>query len=573
MSDLPASESNVSEYYSATEKLADEEYSSEDLAIVDSSLIKINTIVRAPQSSEVIVITDSETEDANEEADIVDVQSDFENELLKTGFSSQTLASAHPTTPPQDNQSSAMGNISEQKEDLLQEDKKLSIDIPPPSTNIEEQLHTPLHDVQMDEKIEEEKLPHETSKQTIKTSPNASTSKSNSLSPKSAKKKRPHALMDDFFAIGNPEETKKKKKKSKRKSVHEEVNVKPEEPMNLTPQPSVDLDGSKTEATIKKPSVSTRTRSLRSDNIEENKVKDTHKNNTHKNNIVLDDEDDDDLTLDLEIYKPSSPQSTSSAYQFSDANESKRVYNLSLISELDQTSESYYENELQVQGTIKFSHILDITLTNINKGSSIEYHPEDVSLIWVEGRTEIKPFFKPSTLRIEPEATFLSPDDNVKVPPTKIKILLIPRVTASSFLTSYPQYFHMMSATSQYLVEDARKTLAATSDIDISDVESDNDNEISNEMEATTQVTDEQPQGEYFVIGLKGKDNKRIEVSVCPTTPIIKVLEYFLKKKNIDSNSVDLGSVKLIFDDEELDIDSKIEDTELEEDFEVQVVL
>lgn len=84
---------------------------------------------------------------------------------------------------------------------------------------------------------------------------------------------------------------------------------------------------------------------------------------------------------------------------------------------------------------------------------------------------------------------------------------------------------------------------------------------------------DEEDNESYFVIGLKGKDNKRIEVQVSPATQIRKLLLYFLKTKGIKESEVNMKTVKLIFDDEELNLDDVVGDTELEEDFEVQVVI
>ncbi|KAF8004139.1 hypothetical protein HF325_001587 [Metschnikowia pulcherrima] len=76
---------------------------------------------------------------------------------------------------------------------------------------------------------------------------------------------------------------------------------------------------------------------------------------------------------------------------------------------------------------------------------------------------------------------------------------------------------------------------------------------------------------EFFVIGLKGKDNKRIEAEVGPTTKIRSLLTYYMQVKGIEETPGQKG--RIVFEDEELELDAVVADTELEEDFEVQVYI
>lgn len=73
----------------------------------------------------------------------------------------------------------------------------------------------------------------------------------------------------------------------------------------------------------------------------------------------------------------------------------------------------------------------------------------------------------------------------------------------------------------------------------------------------------------HFPIVLKGKDNKPIIVKVSATTPIEKIAKYYLTQKGIDMSK--LSDMRLVFDDEDIDIGGVVGDTELEADFSVDV--
>lgn len=102
------------------------------------------------------------------------------------------------------------------------------------------------------------------------------------------------------------------------------------------------------------------------------------------------------------------------------------------------------------------------------------------------------------------------------------------------------------------------------------DEEDDMDEPNSKEDELVDLANDEEG---VFSIGLKGKDNKRISCKVTPQTKIERLLKFYLKKKGIDESSINLPSVKMIFDDEELDLNDIVANTELEDDFEIQIII
>lgn len=70
-----------------------------------------------------------------------------------------------------------------------------------------------------------------------------------------------------------------------------------------------------------------------------------------------------------------------------------------------------------------------------------------------------------------------------------------------------------------------------------------------------------------FRISMKGKDNVSLQVMVNPDTKIEKLIEYYRAQRNIPATA----KVMLEFDDEELNPSDAIQDTELEEDFTIDV--
>lgn len=71
----------------------------------------------------------------------------------------------------------------------------------------------------------------------------------------------------------------------------------------------------------------------------------------------------------------------------------------------------------------------------------------------------------------------------------------------------------------------------------------------------------------YFRISMRDKENVTIEVRVNNSTKIAKLAEYYRKHKKLDESA----TIKLVFDDEELSMEDTVEDTELEEDFTIDV--
>lgn len=87
-------------------------------------------------------------------------------------------------------------------------------------------------------------------------------------------------------------------------------------------------------------------------------------------------------------------------------------------------------------------------------------------------------------------------------------------------------------------------------------------------LKEAIEIDDNEDDG-YFKIALKGKDNKQLFVKVNADTRLSKVFEYFCQKHNL--TNVDMNKVKMVFDDEILNMEDTVGDTELESDFEVQI--
>lgn len=72
-----------------------------------------------------------------------------------------------------------------------------------------------------------------------------------------------------------------------------------------------------------------------------------------------------------------------------------------------------------------------------------------------------------------------------------------------------------------------------------------------------------------FVIFIVGKDKKRYMVEVRPTTKISDIAKFYKEKANLPETT----NIKLVFDDEDLNFNSTVGDTELEEEFMIDVII
>ncbi|KAG7665249.1 ESC2 [[Candida] subhashii] len=316
--------------------------------------------------------------------------------------------------------------------------------------------------------------------------------------------------------------------------------------------------------------------------------------------------DDDDLDFDFDYLDSTIPKTTTATattststtktttttesgppdkYDFSDANEKKRRYIIRITSKLPLPSDFATPIEFGTKGLKKFdkihksilSHFRTIFAPQLESFYLDRYSTELTNLVWIEGKTLIQPFYTPKTFRIPPPASFNHLIDDVNaMEPTIVSCLLIPRENSLSFLGIYPEFQPNAGVAD---LEDQLDEDQVEPVIEMSYHASSDDDDEEEEDEDDVEVTaidvgeDNDEEEGFFVIGLKGKDNKRIEVKVSPETKLRNLLLHYLKKKEIDESTISLSSAKLIFDDEEMNLDDLVKDTELEQDFEIQVVL
>lgn len=566
---------NDSDYYSAYEANSSPVKNNDA-----SSFIKLNTIVRrqtrlsVKNRNEVIEILDLdddciEVEGGNELEDEKNNSDGFETEILGGGFTLESLRNAEKSIQ---NLKSNEDDVKASLNDLeIKEAEETKVQAP--NSLIEETAVKP--DVS---------APFEPADDSRKVNVDLQDSPKKLKKKDSPSKKRKAVLLDDFFAFAPGKKKKKNKKTLKRKL--EDVETKNDE--QLSGGADANADANADAAIMAEASL------LVGHNLADSVDEAVENSST----IDVPDAVESTQTEELDptdlnrtnlksIIEPESvlgsitPSPSSDSYHFSESNESKRSYLLHLKVKLPIMDSNNELSEFQIatKGNVKFSELIQRDILSRIQGhyqNSI-ISPPDIALIWIEGKTEVKPFFKPSTLRIEP----VQADDPFCT--TKLTILVIPKENVKNFTEIYPEFGN--STSTRYLYdEDESKKLKAfpTSDIELSDAEDDEKLNVDLSKptgsriggESTTvidSIDGTSDDHQYFIIGLKGKDNKRLEVKVSSSTPILKIAEYFIHKKGL--TTYDINTIKLIFDDEVLHLNHTVGDTELEEDFEIQIVI
>lgn len=410
---------------------------------------------------------------------------------------------------------------------------------------------------------------------------------------------------DDFFVIGS---ISKKKKKSKKHKKHKKIDALPtlediaptieQEDIHTEDGPSLEnVEVIEESPTIKLKSTSAAPapklgsitpppiidKSLFETRVSPRKLRNKLKQQKREQQDFLDiiSSLDEEPELVEEII-PKNPD----VYEFDDIYEKSRSYIIRVISKLPDTYGEPKDMVLDfsAKGIKKFSRIFDVVLTYFKSTYANDptflpelYSKDKVKFVWLEGKTEIRPFYKPSTLRIPPAIPMSLIKENVEIPISNITLLLIPEKHSKTYTKIYPEFNKNSIGDSSQLSREIEQ-LEAKAKLDMTDdsleiLDDEEDNTLVSEPVSQLSQEKVEDVDEYFVVGLKGSDNKRIEVQVSPSTQIIKMLHFYLKKKDIAPSSVNMKKVKLIFDDEPLDLNGVVGDTELEEEFEVQVVL
>ncbi|KAI5955473.1 ESC2 [Candida theae] len=302
---------------------------------------------------------------------------------------------------------------------------------------------------------------------------------------------------------------------------------------------------------------------------------------------LLDDSDEEDVELKTVKSSPKSKNPTNSSltdhsYKFAEADEKKRRYIIKITSKLPAPEGTTIEVDLGCKGMKSFGKILKSAVDFYTNAYANQlppvlldrYNVDECALVWLEGKMLVHSFFTPRMLRIQPPGgAFNALVDRVEtMPPTKVHFLLIPKDNKNNFMNVYPELRNSEMEPEVKVVEEP--TVAEELSQSSSEDEEDYD-ESDGKHPSNSNNLDDLANGEegVFSIGLKGKDNKRISCKVTPETKLESLLKFYLDKKKIDESTVNLASVKMIFDDEELNLNDVVADTELEEDFEIQIVL
>lgn len=120
------------------------------------------------------------------------------------------------------------------------------------------------------------------------------------------------------------------------------------------------------------------------------------------------------------------------------------------------------------------------------------------------------------------------------------------------------------------LEEEFQRKLAVPEEVDYDELVRRQLDELANAGESSTSAdASASAEDGYFRVAMKGKDNQQVEVSVNQHTTISKLAEYYRTHHGIAEDK----KLTLMFDDEELDMDATVGDTELEEDFTIDVYI
>ncbi|CAK9436132.1 uncharacterized protein LODBEIA_P06900 [Lodderomyces beijingensis] len=302
---------------------------------------------------------------------------------------------------------------------------------------------------------------------------------------------------------------------------------------------------------------------------------------------ILDDSEEENYCPDTKPKPtpgPAHASSTTSSYNFDIPDEKKRKYVIRVSSKLPTPQGSSTQVDFGCKGMKSFEKILQSAVDFFKKSFQSQLPPEllnqytfeNTALVWVEGRTLIHSYYTPRFLRLPlPGGQFNPSLDKIEdLPATMLQVLLIPAGNRTNFTSVYTEF------TTTTTTADGPAGSADAQGPRIQGVadEKEEEENISSEDEelVTTAPGIPEPESiddEVFTIGLKGKDNKRIQCNVKPDTKLQSILLFFLRSKDIDPKSIDVSKARLIFDDEDLDINLSVKDTELEEDFEIQIVL
>ncbi|KAI5968790.1 ESC2 [Candida margitis] len=419
-------------------------------------------------------------------------------------------------------------------------------------------------------------------------------------------------LEDDFFSLTSSFEKKKKRHKHKSKDANSsspgvpESAVKIEDPTISKQEPKSSntdaIEGPKSDIVSTsnadvKPATSitkslTTPPALDKEQILREIEKRVNEREAKMAPPLLDDSDEEEVQLQFVKSFPKTKTSGKSSildnsYKFAESEEKKRRYAITVTSKLPAPEGQTIQVDLGCKGMKSFSKILKSSVDFYKTTFSSQlppillerYNTELCTLVWVEGKILLHSFYTPRTLRIPPPGgVFNALVDKIELmPPTRLHLFLIPKDNSENFMNVYPELRASGIEPETKEVEEsvaAEEAAPSSSEDEEEEEEDDDDDDALNPSSRPDNMIDLANDDEgVFSIGLKGKDNKRVACKVTPETKIESLLKFYLKKKEIEESTVNFASVKMIFDDEELNLNDVVANTELEDDFEIQIIL
>lgn len=415
------------------------------------------------------------------------------------------------------------------------------------------------------------------------------------------KKKKRLAFDDDFFSLADRDDDKKKKKKKKKKSSHKSDIISTQDDTSQISDDKIDqpplaeievlsdqdagvsvklssfspLEDEDSELIITQDSTVPRTR------LQAKTTKPAPEET--KSTLSATDESEDDTYMgfldSIKDMKEKIKEATPNGYEFNDKNENNRPYLLQVIPKI----EGAKTNHFKTKGTKLFGLIIKAVVDYYKKLNQISFNlnSEDFVFFWITGKSEISHILKPSSLRIPPpdkkDLTYVD-----KVGYTLLKVLLVPKSLAKDAFILYDE----LKGPTYDFIEDEEIEMADSMDelevydefdIEHTDVPTEKSQKLPSGPEFidlnNEEVLDPSKREGYFVISLKGKDGRRFPVRVHSNTEIKSLVSYYLKHQNIDENAFDYSKARVNFDDEDLDLQGKIGDTDIESDEQIHIFI
>lgn len=273
-------------------------------------------------------------------------------------------------------------------------------------------------------------------------------------------------------------------------------------------------------------------------------------NRDNKNNVITD--VDQQGVLDSSGGNRLSPSPAGAGISGIRVDEASRIYHFTIISKLP-FSENL-ETNVEVTGSKKFRKVMLATLQNIAKTVFIPpeyrtvYKVSEVVLVW-KSKIKIFEYMQPSFLNL--------PLPLVAGGRTFVTVHIMTKADAER-----------QDQSGNILVNDDAGFEEEEVEV-LSDFEQDNDDDDDDDGQPDQQQQQQEEEDGYFTISLKDKDNMKFEIKVNSATRLQKVAEWYLGKKGLASNA----RISLIFDDEPLLLRKTVGDTELEDEFVVDVVV